>query len=182
MRKFVLAVLLLAVAGASIFFYGKCFMCKKVDFATIINKKYIYINNDIESDITISFSDDSIFGSAGVNRYFAGYKFDGNRIQFSPIGSTMMAGPMDKMELEREYLELLGKVDRVEVCKTKLILKTKDNRSMKFVEVANSKNQKEDSNVVSSSTDLMSGDIESDTMDLDNGEETQDNGVSMPAI
>ena len=136
MKKIILSILLLAVAGFSIFSFKKFpNKCLKADFSTIINKEYVYVDNGAETDITLTFSDDGrVFGFSGVNRYFAGYKLENdNKLELSPIGSTMMAGPAEKMDLERNYLNLLSMVNKIKVCKNKITLVLNNNQLLKFV-------------------------------------------------
>ena len=150
MKKIIISIILLAVAGFSIFSYRKyATECKKVDFAEILNKEFIYFDKDKKTDITIAFSNDGIFGFGGVNRYFAGYKLGENgQIAFSPIGSTMMAGPQEKMELERQYFDLLNNVNKIETYKSKIVLLTKNNQKLIFKENTKKTNVKDDSHEV----------------------------------
>lgn len=61
-------------------------------------------------NITLS-SDDRFHGSGGCNRIMGGYELkEPGRLRFVNSASTMMAC-MDTMELEREFLDMLGKVD-----------------------------------------------------------------------
>lgn len=46
-------------------------------------------------------------GSAGVNRYFGTVEFDRESMRFSKLGATRMAGPPERMELERAFLDAL---------------------------------------------------------------------------
>ncbi len=136
MKKIVLPVLLLALAGFSIFSFRKFSnKCMKVDFSTILDSEYIYVDNNVKTDITLTFSKDGrIFGFGGVNRYFAGYKIENNdQLILSPIGSTMMAGPIEKMNLEKNYFDLLKEVNSVKACKNKLTLTTNNNQVLEFV-------------------------------------------------
>lgn len=120
---------------------------KELYFSTVLDKEYIYIKNGEKTPITITFSEDKVFGSAGVNRYFAGYKVDNNNnLQFSPIGSTMMAGSMDEMEREREYLSLLNDVNAVKVYKDRMELITKNNVVLTFVEAKKEQSLAKESN------------------------------------
>lgn len=142
------AVLVLVVAIVFLFKSNRiCSMfTKELPFSTVVNKEYIYVGNDMENtmlpsdaegeNINITFSNDGVFGFGGVNRYFAGYKLtdDGKTIEFSPIGSTMMAGPEDRMKMESQYFATLNKVNRVKVYKTKLVLITPDGDELIFVE------------------------------------------------
>lgn len=46
-------------------------------------------------------------GLAGVNRYFGTVDFDREAMRFSKLGTTRMAGPPERMELERSFLGML---------------------------------------------------------------------------
>lgn len=48
-----------------------------------------------------------VSGCSGVNRYFGTATIDGDKIKFSPLGSTMMAGP--GMNYESTYLKTIDK-------------------------------------------------------------------------
>lgn len=137
MKKLILPILLLLLALVSMFVYEKeyGYKNKELPFSYALNKEYVYVKDDVKTPITIEFDDTKIYGYSGVNRYFAGYKVENmNDIQFSPIGSTMMAGPEKDMKMESEYLNLLNNVNKVEVYQGRLILKTKDNQTLNFVE------------------------------------------------
>lgn len=144
----VVAALVLIIA--IVFLYKSNRICsmfsKQLPFSSIINKEYIYVGNDMENtmsysddngdSINITFSNDGVFGFGGVNRYFAGYKItdDGKTIEFSPIGSTMMAGPEDRMKMESDYFATLNKVNQFKVYKGKLILITPEGTELIFIE------------------------------------------------
>lgn len=137
MKKIILPVLLFIIVVVLVMlFENKTNKSnKELYFSTALDKEYIYIKNGEKTPITITFSEDKVFGSAGINSYFAGYKVDNNNnVQFSPIGSTMMAGPMDEMEREREYLSLLNDVNVVKVYKDRMELITKNNVVLTFIE------------------------------------------------
>jgi heat shock protein HslJ len=61
---------------------------------------------DAGSAPTIEISGADFSGNAGVNRFFGKFE-DGSVV--SPIGTTMMAGPAHLMDLERDFLGLIGK-------------------------------------------------------------------------
>ncbi len=48
-----------------------------------------------------------VSGHAGVNSYGGGYELNGPVLRFGQLMSTMMAGPADLMELERDYTAML---------------------------------------------------------------------------
>lgn len=137
MKKIILLLILCALIVVSVFVYEQQYgyKNKELDFSTVLNKEYSYIKDNIKTTITIEFDETKVYGYSGVNRYFAGYKVENsNDIQFSPIGSTMMTGPVKDVKMEIEYLALLNNVNKVEVYQDELILKTMDNQVLKFIE------------------------------------------------
>lgn len=48
-----------------------------------------------------------VSGHAGVNSYGGGYELNGPALRFGQLMSTMMAGPAELMELERDYTAML---------------------------------------------------------------------------
>jgi heat shock protein HslJ len=73
--------------------------------------------------ITADFFKEQMSGQAPVNSYFADYTTEGEKIEFGPIGSTMMAGDPKLMTAESAYFELLGSVTTFELTPEKLTLK-----------------------------------------------------------
>ncbi len=62
-----------------------------------------------DTEITLEFNEDGrVAGSAGINRYFAPYEINGDKLSFGLIGSTLMAGPGPVMNQESTYLKLLN--------------------------------------------------------------------------
>lgn len=61
--------------------------------------------------------DGRVAGAAGVNRWFSSFDprtlIDGS-LTLSPIGSTLMAGPQQAMDLERSYTAALSKIRSVD--------------------------------------------------------------------
>ena len=61
--------------------------------------------------ITLGFAaDEPRFYGSVVNNYFGNYQTDGNKITFGDAGSTMMMGPREEMEAERNYLQVLPQI------------------------------------------------------------------------
>jgi heat shock protein HslJ len=60
---------------------------------------------------TIEFADNGNFsGYAGVNRYFGLSKIKGQRVSLGDIGATKMAGPPERMALERAFTECFPRI------------------------------------------------------------------------
>lgn len=83
-------------------------------------------------------------GFAGVNRFGCGTKFGNSTaatvlpIEFGPVMATRMAGPPERMELERAFTDMLGAVRTAEVTRGEdgafaLILRGEDRVRAKFV-------------------------------------------------
>lgn len=84
------------------------------------------------SDITITFDNNKIYGFSGVNRYFGAVKVTGNKITIENIASTMMAGLPSKMEEESNYLATLAEMDTIAVEENVLTL-TGNGKTLKFL-------------------------------------------------
>lgn len=65
--------------------------------------------------ISLTFSKDRAYGNGGCNHWFADYQLDGGTISFSQIGSTRKACDAAIMEQERQFLEILSRVERWDV-------------------------------------------------------------------
>jgi len=152
MKKIIISLLLIALAGLSIFSFRRFSnKCSKVDFSDVLGEEYIYVDErGAKTDITITFSGDGrVFGFGGVNRYFAGYKLgDGNVLTLSPIGSTMMAGSAADLDAETNYFNLLKGTNKIKTCSERIVLLTNDGHSLNFIRSDNrSSRQASDENI-----------------------------------
>jgi heat shock protein HslJ len=57
-------------------------------------------------------ADGRVVGHGGCNRFFGGYKLDGDGLRFSALGSTKMACPGDIDRLEQAFFNALGSARR----------------------------------------------------------------------
>src|SRR5215471_10474506 len=62
-------------------------------------------------NLTLNADKKKVTGFAGINRFFGGYKLDGDKLSFGMLGSTRMAGPPEAMEAETAFLKMLGEVN-----------------------------------------------------------------------
>ena len=62
-------------------------------------------------NLTLDAEKKRVTGFAGINRFFGGYKLDGDKLSFGMMGSTRMAGPPEAMEAETAFLKMLGEVN-----------------------------------------------------------------------
>lgn len=61
-------------------------------------------------------------GFTGVNRFFGGYERTGEKLKFSALGATDMAGPPEQMAVEAAFHAALGKVSHWHIRKGALEL------------------------------------------------------------
>jgi heat shock protein HslJ len=78
------------------------------------------------SEISISLVDGRISGTAGCNRFNAGYRMDSGQIQIAGISTTRMACEPDVMEREDAFLASLASVTAIQMDGADLILITPD--------------------------------------------------------
>ena len=84
------------------------------------------------SDITITFDTNKVYGFSGVNRYFGGVEIQGDTITIGNLASTMMAGPKEKMEEESNYLKTLSSVNKMAIENNQIILSGTE-KTLKFI-------------------------------------------------
>ena len=87
-----------------------------------------------ETEITATFEDGTVKGSAGCNTYGAAYTFDGSSLTLETIAVTEMAclDPTGVMEQERRYLDVLKDVTHCRIHGNRLWLETHDGRALVF--------------------------------------------------
>ena len=81
-----------------------------------------------EPPVTIVFRDEKVAGSSGCNRYM-GSMVNGRmpgELSFGPLAGTRMACPREIMDIEKRYLDLLGRVTRFSFHLGKLALTSVD--------------------------------------------------------
>jgi len=68
-----------------------------------------------------------VAGRAAVNRYFGGYTLGvPGEIQWTPFGTTRMAGPADRMALEDQFLKALEATTQVQIMGNGLTFQSAD--------------------------------------------------------
>jgi heat shock protein HslJ len=65
--------------------------------------------------VSLTFSEDRVYGNAGCNHWFASYQLDNQQIRFSEVGSTRKMCAEHIMKQERHFLELLSQIERWDV-------------------------------------------------------------------
>ncbi|WP_410207500.1 META domain-containing protein [Fusobacterium sp.] len=81
------------------------------DISQIYSKEYVLEN----SDITINFEKDRVYGFSGVNRYFGSFTADKDQIKIGNLASTLMLGNEQDMERESQYLKKLSQVNKITI-------------------------------------------------------------------
>lgn len=110
-----------------------CFGKKEDISSQIIGNTYILQGVLPESEIDINFEKDKVSGTSSVNRYFANYTLERNKISIQEPGSTRMMGPENLMIQEQEYLKNLKDSKEIEVTKDGIILLTNSGVKLNFV-------------------------------------------------
>lgn len=81
---------------------------------SIKGQEYLLQNAPAGLEISLGFDENgNDFHGQAVNNYFGSYSIKGNKIRFSLAGSTMMSGPREQMQAEREYFIDLDRTDTV---------------------------------------------------------------------
>lgn len=113
--------------------FAGCFGKKEDISSQIIGNTYILQDVLPESKIDINFERDKVSGTSSVNRYFANYTLEGNKILIQEPGSTRMMGPENLMIQEQEYLKDLKDSKEIEITKDGIILLTNSGVKLNFV-------------------------------------------------
>lgn len=110
--------------------------CTKTPEISIAGKEFKMLNAPENSEITLGFdkTETRFYGAAPVNRYMGFYELKGSNIHFINPASTMMMGPEELMQAEKDYLVFLGNVKNIELKDNKLILNT-GNQTAEFEEI-----------------------------------------------
>lgn len=130
MKKLVLFVL------SAIFLVACSGMDKKEDsMKTEVMGKTYELENTIEgSSVSISFDENQVAGSAGVNRYFAPYMIEGDTLSVKLVGTTRMMGPEELMAQEGEFVKNLEKAEKIEMVGEQLVITSEGGKKLVFNE------------------------------------------------
>lgn len=103
---------------------------------TFKGKEYTLVNpeNDVEVMLGFDAKENRFYGKV-VNNFFGSYELEGNKIKFGQTGSTMMMGPREAMEAERNFLDILPEVTNIDLKKKEMVLTTSDKKYILFKEV-----------------------------------------------
>ncbi|MBC2856907.1 MAG: META domain-containing protein [Cetobacterium sp.] len=123
---FVLSILMFVFLGCS---------NSSIENNMIRGKEYILVDEYPSENITIGFDGGRFYGFSGVNNYFGSYLKIGKKIEIKEVGSTLMMGPENLMEREKDYLTELLEVEKYSVKDDKLSFYTKDGKEIKFKQI-----------------------------------------------
>jgi len=104
----------------------------------VMGKTYELENTIDGSSVNISFEEDQIAGSAGVNRYFAPYMIEGDKLSIKVVGATRMMGPEDLMVQEDEFVKNLEKSEKIEMVGEQLVITSEGGKKLIFNEMIKS--------------------------------------------
>ena len=119
-------IIVFAAMAAGISFLSSC--CQKVDIAgdwtvSEVNGETLPTLLEGQEAPFLSFdpAEGRLHGNTGVNIINSTYTIDGNKLELGPAMSTMMAGPQEWMETEREILDALGTARTVKAASSESI-------------------------------------------------------------
>ena len=86
-----------------------------------------------EGGVTLDIQEDGKFaGQAPVNRYFGQINAQDKTFKTGPVGMTMMAGPPELMDAERDFFAVINDVKSVDVKGGQLTLTGPDGKRLVF--------------------------------------------------
>ena len=86
-----------------------------------------------EGGVFLEIQEDGKFaGQAPVNRYFGQINAQDKTFKTGPVGMTMMAGPPELMDAERDYFTVINDVRSVDIEGGQLILTGSDGKQLVF--------------------------------------------------
>ncbi len=115
-----------------IFFVTGCSSLGIKEKDSVVGNTYTLVSPYMDSQIHISFEKDRVFGFSGVNNFFGNYSLKKDVIKLGPLGSTLMAGPMDQMEKETYILSVLNNAKKIIFEKNNIIITSEDNKTLTF--------------------------------------------------
>ena len=131
MKKLILFVL-------SVVFLVACTGMEKkdrTDIGTMVIGKTYHLEKTVDENVVdITFGEDQLSGSSGVNTYFAPYIIEGNNIDVMLIGTTRIMGPENLMKQEMEFTKALEEASEIKFVEDKLVIVSASGKEMTFVE------------------------------------------------
>lgn len=99
---------------------------------SLTGKEYILTQSKKNPNILIGFDEFNFYGFSGVNNYFGRYTLKKNSLKLEVLGTTLMAGPSENLQLEKTYLNKLDNVKKFKLINDDLILILKDGSELKY--------------------------------------------------
>ncbi|HEU4971293.1 MAG TPA: META domain-containing protein [Gaiellaceae bacterium] len=65
---------------------------------------------DSAPNLVFDLEESRVAGSSGLNRLMGTFSLAEDELRFGPLATTLMAGPEDTMQREREFLDALARV------------------------------------------------------------------------
>ena len=85
-----------------------------VTVTDLVGKEYALTNMYEGKEVTIAFPETNMVGGkSALNSYMSEFSLDGDKIVFTALASTKMAGPEEDMAVENEYLQILNGADTI---------------------------------------------------------------------
>ena len=85
-----------------------------VTVTDLVGKEYALTNMYEGKEVTIAFPETNMVGGkSALNSYMSEFSLDGDKIVFTALASTKMAGPEEDMAVETEYLQILNGADTI---------------------------------------------------------------------
>ena len=83
--------------------------------------------------VTLEIQEDGKFaGQSPINRYFGQINTQDKTFKTGPVGMTMMAGPPELMDAERDFFSIINDVKAIDVKAGKLTLTGPDGKQLVF--------------------------------------------------
>jgi heat shock protein HslJ len=68
------------------------------------------VEDDGAPTLVFDLEESRVAGSGGLNRLMGTFSLSEGELRFGPLATTLMAGPEDAMQREREFLDALARV------------------------------------------------------------------------
>lgn len=100
----------------------------------ILDETVVLEEQGEEVSFTITFEDGRVSGRA-LNNFNANFVIEGDKIEISPMATTLMAGPEILMQREAEYLMDLTNAKTISLEENKLTITTEEEKVLTFTQI-----------------------------------------------
>lgn len=87
----------------------------------------------IVKSVTLQFEGDGISGEGPCNIYNASFTLQSGALQVGPVAATKRGCDPQRMQLERDWFDTLGKLDRLALEGSRMLLSSDDGIRLEFV-------------------------------------------------